>query len=132
VQQKLKKARFYLRRFKMEGIIEFSEWQKIDLRVAEILKAEDIEGADKLYKLILNVGSEIGERVICAGIKGYYSKEELNGKKIVVFVNLKPRLMKGIESQGMLLAAVSSDHTKVVLIKPKGEVSVGSKIEFIK
>jgi len=116
----------------MEGIIEFSEWQKIDLRVAEILKAEDIEGADKLYKLILNVGSEIGERVICAGIKGYYSKEELNGKKIVVFVNLKPRLMKGIESQGMLLAAVSSDHTKVVLIKPKGEVSVGSKIEFIK
>ena len=132
MQQKLKKARFYLRRFKMEGIIEFSEWQKIDLRVAEILKAEDIEGADKLYKLILNVGSEIGERVICAGIKGYYSKEELNGKKIVVFVNLKPRLMKGIESQGMLLAAVSSDHTKVVLIKPKGEVSVGSKIEFIK
>jgi methionine--tRNA ligase beta chain len=112
----------------MEGIIEFNEWQNIDLRVAEIKKVEDIEGADKLYKLTLDVGKEIGKRTICAGIKGYYSKEELKGKKIVVFVNLKPRLMKGIESQGMLLAAVSEDHSKVVLISPEKSIENGCKI----
>ena len=112
----------------MEGIVEFSDWQKLDLRVAEIINVEDIEGADKLYKLTLDVGSEIGERVICAGIKEYYSKKELKGKKIVVFVNLKPRLMKGIESQGMLLAAVSDDHSKVVLISPEKDIENGCRI----
>jgi methionine--tRNA ligase beta chain len=112
----------------VEGIVEFNEWQKIDLRVAQIKKVEDIEGADKLYKLTLDLGDEIGERIICAGIKEYYSKEELKEKKIVVFVNLKPRLMKGIESQGMLLAAVSEDHSKVVLICPEKDIENGSKI----
>jgi methionine--tRNA ligase beta chain len=112
----------------MEGIIEFGEWQKIDLRVAQIKKVEDIGGADKLYKLTLDVGEEIGKRTICAGIKEYYSKEELKGKKIVVFVNLKPRLMKGIESQGMLLAGVSEDHSQVVLISPEKDIENGCKI----
>lgn len=112
----------------MEGIVEFNEWQKIDLRVAEIINIEDIPSADKLYKLTVNVGSEIGERVICAGIKEYYSKKELKGKKIVVFVNLKPRLMKGIESQGMLLAAVSDDYSKVILISPEKDIENGYRI----
>lgn len=111
-----------------DGIIEFSDWQKIDLRVAQIKKVEDIPGADKLYKITADVGKEIGKRVICAGIKEYYSKEELKDKKIVVFVNLKPRLMKGIESQGMLLAAVSEDHSKVVLICPEKNIENGVKI----
>ncbi len=112
----------------IEGIIEFDEWQRIDLRVAQIKNIEDIPGADKLYKLTLDVGSEVGERVICAGIKEYYSKEELKDKKIVVFVNLKPRLMKGIESQGMLLAAVSEDHSEVVLVSPEKSIENGCKI----
>jgi len=112
----------------MDGIIEFSEWQKIELRVAEIKKVEDIEGADKLYKLTLDIGKEVGKRIICAGIKEYYSKDELKGKKIIIFVNLKSRLMKGIESQGMLLAAVSEDHSKVVLISPEKNIDVGCRI----
>jgi len=112
----------------MDGIIEFSDWQKIELRVAEIKKVEEIEGADKLYKLTLDVGKEIGKRIICAGIKEYYSKDELKGKKIIIFVNLKPRLMKGIESQGMLLAAVSEDHTKVVLNSPEKDIDEGCRI----
>jgi len=112
----------------VEGIVEFGDWSKIDLRVAEIKRIEDIEGADKLYKLTLDVGSEIGERVICAGIKEYYSKEELEGKKIILFVNLKPRLMKGIESQGMLLAAVLEDHSKVILISPEKNIENGSRV----
>jgi methionine--tRNA ligase beta chain len=111
-----------------DGIIEFNEWQKLDLRIAEIKKVEDIGGADKLYKLTVDIGKEIGKRIICAGIKEYYSKEELKGKKIVVFVNLKPRLMKGIESQGMLLAGVSDDHSKVVLISPEKDIENGCRI----
>jgi len=110
-----------------EDFIDFEDWQKIDLRVAEIKKVEDIEGADKLYKLTLNVG-KLGERVICAGVKEYYSKEELKGRKIIVFVNLTPRKMKGIESQGMLLAAVSEDHKKVVLLEPGKGAESGMKV----
>jgi len=114
----------------IEGIVEFKDWQKIDLRVAQILEVKDIEGADKLYKLSVDLGKELGKRIICAGIKEYYAKEELKGKKIIVFSNLTPRKIKGIESQGMLLAAVSEGEKKVVLIKPKSEVSAGEKIEF--
>ncbi len=112
----------------IKGIVSFEDWEKLDLRVAKIVKIEDIEGADKLYKLTLDIGSEIRKWVICAGIKQHYSKEELKDKKIIVFVNLTPRKMKGIESQGMLLAAVSEDHSKVVLISPEKEIKVGSRI----
>ena len=107
--------------------VEFSDWEKLDLRVAEIKEVEEIKGADKLYKLILDVGG-LGERTICAGIKSYYSKEELIGKKIIYFSNLKPRVMKGIESQGMLLAASSSEHEAVVLIFPEKDIENGAKI----
>lgn len=111
----------------VEGIAEFSDWEKLDLRVAEIKEVEEIEGADKLYKLTLDVG-ELGERTICAGIKQYYSKDELVGKKIIYFSNLKPRIMRGIESQGMLLAASTDDHGKVVLISPEKDIENGSRV----
>ncbi len=114
----------------MEGIISFSDWQKINLRVGKITKAEDIEGADKLYKLEVDLGKAIGKRILCAGIKQYYKKEDLKGRKIVVVENLQPRKMRGIESQGMLLAAVSDDESSVVLIKPKTDVIEGEKVEF--
>lgn len=112
----------------MEGLISFDDWSKLDLRVAKIEKVEDIEGADKLYKLSLNVGKEIGKRIVCAGIKQHYTKDELKGKKIIYFVNLKPRLMRGIESQGMLLAAVSENHEKVILISPESDIELGSRV----
>ena len=112
----------------MENIVEFKDWEKLDLRVGQILKVEDIEGADKLYKLTVEVGSEIGEKVVCAGLKSYYSKEELLNKKIILFVNLAPRKLRGIESQGMVLASVSADKKQVKLIKPDEDVEVGSKI----
>lgn len=112
----------------MEGIIEFSDWAKLNLRVAEIKKVEDIEGADKLYKIEIDVGREIGKRIICAGIKEYYFKEELVGKKIIYFANLTPRKMRGIESQGMLLAASTENHKKVVLISPEKDIELGSRV----
>ena len=111
----------------IQNIAEFSDWEKIDLRVAEIIEVEDIEGADKLWKLTLDVG-ELGQRTICAGIKAFYSKEGLIHKKIIYFSNLKSRKLKGIESQGMLLAASNLDHSKVVLISPVSEIENGSRI----
>jgi len=108
--------------------VEFSDWEKLDLRVAEIEEVEDIAGADKLYKLTINIGTE--KRTICAGIKQHYPKDDLKGKKIIVIANLAPRKMKGIESKGMLLAASDENHEKVILLTAKGEVSPGIEIEF--
>ncbi len=106
--------------------IPYSEFAKLDLRVATIIKAEDIEGADKLYKLSVDLGKE--KRTILAGIKQHYSKDSLKGKQIIVIANLEPRKMKGVESQGMLLAAVSDDHSSVVLLSPDSKVNAGTKI----
>lgn len=111
-----------------EGIIPFSDWEKIDLRVGKILKVEDIENADKLYKLEVDLGKEIGKRTVCAGIKKHYSKDELKNKKVIVFTNLAPRKLKGIESQGMILAAVNEDESKVILLSPEKDIEVGSKV----
>ena len=110
----------------VEGIVEFGDWSKIDLRVGEIISVENIEGADKLYKLSVDIGEE--KRTICAGLKQYYSKEELEGKKIAILTNLAPRKMKGILSEGMLLAAVDEKENKVILISPEKDIKVGSRI----
>lgn len=113
---------------KMEGIISFDEWSKVDLRVGEIVKVGEVAGADKLWKLQVDLGGEIGERTICAGLKQYYSEDELLNKKIIVVVNLAPRKMRGIESQGMLLASVNEDESEVVLISPEKDIKVGAKV----
>jgi methionyl-tRNA synthetase len=109
-----------------EGLVSLSDWEKLDLRVGQIIEVEDIAGADKLYKLTIDIGEET--RTVCAGIKKYYSKDELKGKKIILFVNLTPRKMKGIESQGMILAADYKEGSEVVLISPESDIEVGSKI----
>jgi methionyl-tRNA synthetase len=112
----------------VEGIVDFSDWSKIDLRVAEIKNVEEIEDADKLYKLTLDAGPEVGDRIVCAGIKPYYRKDDLIGRKIILFLNLTPRKLKGIESQGMILAAVNSDESSVVLLTPEKDIDIGSRI----
>jgi methionyl-tRNA synthetase len=105
--------------------ITFDDFQKTDLRVAEIKTCEDVEGADKLYKLTIDVGEE---RTIVAGIKLYYSKEELVGKKIAVVTNLEPRKLRGILSHGMLLAASNEDKSSVVLLTLDKDIPNGSRI----
>jgi len=112
----------------VEGIVEFSDWQKINLRVGQIISVSDIEGADKLYKLEVDLGKAIGKRTICAGIKKYYTKDDLKSKKIVVVENLAPRKMRGVESQGMLLAAVSDDESQVILVDPGKDSKEGSRV----
>jgi methionyl-tRNA synthetase len=84
-------------------IVTFDEFKKMDLRVALILKAEKVPGTDKLLKIEVDLGTE--KRTMVAGIADTYSPEELIGKKLVVIANLKPAVIRGIESQAMLLAA---------------------------
>jgi methionyl-tRNA synthetase len=138
--KKIKKAPILFQKIEKENIIkepkineimenvaqvEFADWEKLDLRTAEVENVEDIEGADKLYKISLDVG-ELGKRTICAGLKQFYKKEELKGKKIIYLSNLKPRKMKGIESQGMLLAASDSGKKKVSLLTLDKDIENGA------
>ena len=109
----------------IEGIVEFKDWAKIDLRVGKIVEVEEIADADKLYKLKIDIGSET--KIVCAGLKEYYSKDDLKNKKVVLFVNLKPRILRSIESQGMILAA-DDEKGKVSLIVPDKEMEIGSRI----
>ena len=110
----------------MEGIVNFSDWEKLELRAGKIIEVEDIPGADKLYKLKVDLGKE--KRTLVAGLKQYYKKEDLKNKRVVVFCNLEPRKLKGIESKGMILAAVNEDHSNVRLIQPDEDIEPGSKI----
>lgn len=110
----------------VEGIVSFGDWEKFDLRVGEIIEIEDVAGADKLYKLKIDLGTET--RVVVAGLKLNYTKEELDGKRVILFCNLDPRKLKGIESRGMILAAVNDDHSEVKLLQPDGEIELGSRV----
>ncbi len=104
--------------------IEFKEWQRLDLRVAKILEVEDHPNADKLYILKIRLAEE--KKTIVAGIKDSYTKDELIGKKIIVFSNLKPIELRGVKSEGMLLAA--SDKDGVTIITPEKDIKSGSRI----
>ncbi|MBN2395691.1 MAG: methionine--tRNA ligase [Candidatus Atribacteria bacterium] len=104
--------------------ISIEEFKRLDLRVGKVLSAEDIPGTQKLLKLKVDFKTE--ERTLVAGIKQYYSPESLINKNIVVIFNLEPATIRGIQSQGMLLAA--SDQDQVVLLTTEKDVDPGSKI----
>ncbi|MFH1419211.1 MAG: methionine--tRNA ligase subunit beta, partial [Planctomycetota bacterium] len=96
--------------------ISFDDFVKIDLRVARVIEADVHPDADKLLVLKIDLGGET--RQLIAGLRGHYEPAELVGKLIVVVANLAPRKMRGLESQGMLLAASNEDHSQVVLLSP--------------
>ncbi|MBP6964303.1 MAG: methionine--tRNA ligase [Armatimonadetes bacterium] len=104
--------------------LTFDEFKKIELKVAKIIAAEKVEGADKLLKLRVDLGAE--ERQVVAGIAQWYTSEELIGREIVLVANLAPRAVRGVESQGMLLAA-DLDGT-AVLLAPDKEVPPGAPV----
>lgn len=108
-----------------EDKIAIDDFTKVELRVAKVLEASEIEGADRLLKLQIDLGSE--KRQLVAGIKKSYSPEELVGKHIVVVANLKPARLRGEESQGMLLAAQTDEGP--VLVSFDKEVPVGSVVK---
>jgi methionyl-tRNA synthetase len=105
--------------------IVYDDFAKLDLRVGSVIACEKVEKADKLLKLTIDLGAET--RTIVSGIALYYKPEEMVGKQVVVVVNLAPRKMKGIESQGMILTAEDKDG-KLRLLKPEEAVSPGSSV----
>jgi methionyl-tRNA synthetase len=105
-------------------IITFDEFKRMDFRVGEIMSAERVEGTEKLVKMEVNIGTET--RQMIGGIADKYSPEELTGKKVVVIVNLKPAVIRGIESQGMLLAA--EVEGKAIIPFFAEEVPAGAKV----
>lgn len=107
------------------GYVSFSEFKKLDLRIGEIVEAEKVEGSRKLVRLVVDLGNE--RRQLVAGIAEYYEPRDLVGKQIVVVANLQPRKFMGIESQGMLLAAVV-DEGKPVLLAPEEKVPPGTQV----
>ncbi len=100
-------------------------FSKLDLRVAKILEVSDHPKADKLYIMQVDLGP-LGKRTIVAGMRPYYQKQELAGKSIVMVTNLKPAVIRGVESKGMLLAATDTNHI-VSLLDPK-DSSPGAEV----
>jgi methionyl-tRNA synthetase len=111
-----------------EPEIDIDGFRTVELRVGQILKAEEIPRSKKLYKLEVDLGYE--RRTICAGIKPFFKPEELEGKRAVVVVNLKPATLCGIESNGMILAASvkGGEKEQVVLIAPAADIPLGSRV----
>jgi methionine--tRNA ligase beta chain len=105
-------------------MITIDEFRKVELRVATVRSAEPHPNADKLMVLQVDLGSE--QRQICAGIRSHYAPEDLVGRQIVVVANLETAKLRGLDSQGMLLAA--SDEGRVILLTPEKTVEAGSKV----
>jgi len=107
--------------------IAIEDFAKVEMRVGQIKTAERIVGADKLLKLTVDIGSEV--RQICAGIAQYYEPEALVGRKVVVVVNLAPRKLRGVESNGMIVAASVGPEGRPVLAAFTEDVEVGSRLK---
>ncbi len=108
----------------MANIEDFS---RLDIRVGRITNVEDVEKARKpIYKLTIDFGPEIGVRTILAGVKSFYGKEQLLNRQVSCIVNLEPKVIAGIESNGMILAA--EDETGIAFLTPERELANGSKV----
>lgn len=108
--------------------VAFKDFEKLELRIGEILKAEEHPNATKLFILKVSFGDE--ERTIVAGLRGFYSASELEGKKALFVTNLEPVVLRGVKSEGMILAASNEDKSKVKILKPKTEVNEGTFVEI--
>ncbi|GEP91055.1 methionyl-tRNA synthetase [Chitinophaga terrae (ex Kim and Jung 2007)] len=104
--------------------IQYEDFAKLDLRVGTIIKAEKVEKADKLLKLLVDIGTE--QRTVVSGIAMHFAPEDIIGKQVTLVANLAPRKMRGIESQGMILMA--EDKGKLVFVNPNEAVTPGSGV----
>jgi len=104
--------------------ITHEEFKRLDIRIGKILEVHSIKGADKLIKLIIDIGER---KIQCvAGLKQYYTSEELLGKSVAVLTNLQPTKLKGELSEGMILAAIQEDSVRILI--PDGKIEPGSKV----
>jgi methionyl-tRNA synthetase len=107
--------------------ISIEDFAKVDMRVGEIVSAEPVAGAKKLTKLMVDIGTEV--RQVVAGIAEYYSPEQLVGMKVVLVVNLQPRKLRGVESNGMIVAATVGAEERPVLVTFKEDVPNGARLK---
>lgn len=107
-------------------IIHYDDFAKLDIRIGKVVAAEMVPDADKLIKCTIDFG-ELGERTIVSGIAEWKKPDELVGKFLPYIVNLAPRVLRGVESQGMLLATHSIDGG-IALLQPDGEVPPGMRV----
>lgn len=107
-------------------LIDLDYFAKVQLRVARIEAAEAVPKSKKLVKLQIDVGPVLGKRQILAGILQFFPPESLVGRKIVVVANLKPAVLMGQQSQGMLLAALNDDGTSLGILQPSPDLPEGS------
>jgi methionine--tRNA ligase beta chain len=106
-------------------MVSYEDFRKLELKVAEIKEVNDHPNADRLYVLTIDLGDK--QKQIVAGIKASYQKEDLIGKQVVVIDNLEPAILRGVESQGMLLAA--SDETGITIVSPLRQIKSGSVVK---
>jgi len=125
IQSKLNQIREKKQKGGKKELISYDYFKKLDIRVAKVESVEKVPKADKLYKIIIDLGTE--KRTLVTGLAEHYKLEDLINKKIVVLTNLEPRKLRGIQSEGMLLAAVEGE--KVSILIPDKEISLGAKIE---
>ena len=103
-------------------MINIEDFKKLEIKIGKVISAEKVEGADKLLKLEVDFGEF--KRQIVSGIAEFYIPENLTGKEFPFIVNLEPRIIRGVESQGMILAVDAGDG--VILLNPDKEVEAGS------
>jgi methionine--tRNA ligase beta chain len=107
-------------------MINFEEFAKVELKVVRVLSAENVENSEKLLKLTVSSGEE--ERQVIAGIGKAYTPESLVGKEVVIVANLEPRMIMGLESQGMIVAATDEAGLPAIVC-PDREVPVGTVLK---
>ena len=105
--------------------VKFEDFKKLDIRIAKIVEVSDHPDADKLYVVKVDWGE--GERQLVAGIKNSYTPDALLNKQVAVVTNIEPAVIRGVESQGMLLAA--SDEKGMSVLSPDREVALGSTVK---
>ncbi|HUO50434.1 MAG TPA: hypothetical protein VMU25_02630 [Candidatus Paceibacterota bacterium] len=110
----------------MADEIAYEDFAKLDIRIGRVIAAEMVPDADKLIKCTIDFG-ELGQRTIVSGIAQWKKPEDLVGRELPYIVNLAPRVLRGVESQGMLIAA--SDENGVALIAPERDVPPGTKLK---
>ena len=107
-------------------IIPFKDFQRLDIRIGTIIKAENVPKAKNLLKLRVDLGEDLGERQLVAGLASFRNAKDLINQRITVIVNLEPATIRGVKSEGMLLAAV--DGKELGLIVPDTDVPNGTKV----
>ncbi|MHA1697050.1 MAG: methionine--tRNA ligase subunit beta [Candidatus Helarchaeota archaeon] len=107
-----------------DELITIEDFAKIKMRIGKIIEVEQIQNSDKLYKLIIDIKDK---KIQCvAGLKDYYTMEQLKGRLVPVVLNLKPAKLRGVVSEGMILAAQYKDNVKILV--PEDDIEIGAKI----